>query len=374
MKVLLTGGGTAGHINPAIAIAEAVKSKYADAKILFVGSENSMESQLVPKAGYDFKAIRVRGFRRSFAPKNIIRNIGTIRLVIKSSFKAKKIITDFTPDIVIGTGGYTSWPVIRAAQKMNIPTLIHEQNAFPGVTNKALSNKALCVMVAVPEAKKYFPRAKRVEVTGNPIRSEIIFATKEKSRAKLGLDGRPVIFSYGGSLGASPINKAVAGLIYATYKEGRYQFIHGAGRAGYDKMCSMMGEMGVDLKKHPEIRILPYIDNMADYLASADLVICRAGALTISELEVQGKASILIPSPYVAENHQYHNAMALANRGAAVVIEEKNLSGKVLVEKVEELLRDPERLKEIGRNAQKGAIVDSGERICSIVEDILGKR
>lgn len=374
MKVLLSGGGTAGHINPALAIAEAVKSKFPDAKILFVGSENSMESQLVPKAGYDFKAINVRGFRRSLAPKNIIRNIGTVRLVVKSSLKAKKIISDFAPDIVIGTGGYTSWPVIRAAQKMNIPTLIHEQNAFPGVTNKMLSKGAACVMVAVPEAKEYFPRARRIEVTGNPIRSEMIFAVKEKARAKLGLDERPVVFSYGGSLGASPINNAVAQLIFATYKEGRYQFIHGAGRAGYEKMCGMLAEMGIELKKHPEIRIMPYIDNMADFLASADLVICRAGALTLSELEVQGKASILIPSPYVAENHQFHNAMALANRGAAIVIEEKNLSGKALAQRVEELLRNPERLKELGRQALKGAIVDSGERICSIVEDVLDRK
>ncbi len=371
MKVLLTGGGTAGHINPAIAIAQSIKGKFPGAKVLFVGSENSMESQLVPKAGFEFAAINVRGFRRSLAFKNILRNIGTVKLAAQSTFRAKKIIKGFAPDIVIGTGGYTSWPVIRAAQKMGIPTLIHEQNAFPGVANKMLAKNATCVMVAVPEAERFFPQSKRVEVTGNPVRSEIIFATKEKAREKMGFDGRPVIFSYGGSLGASPINKAVAEMIRELSREEKYQFVHGAGRSGYEKMLGLLKNLGVDLERHPEIRILPYIDNMADYMAAADLVICRAGALTISELQVQGKASILIPSPYVAENHQYHNAMALAKRGGAVVIEEKDLTGSGLAQKVKELVSSPEKLKEIGKNARKGAIYDSGDRICAIVEDVL---
>lgn len=371
MKVLLSGGGTAGHINPAISIAQHIKQVERNAEILFIGSTKSMEAKLVNKAGFAFKAIDTRGFYRSFSPRAIVHNLGALRRIFTSSRAAKKIIKDFAPDVAIGTGGYVSGPVIRAAQKLNIPTFIHEQNAFPGITNKLLSKRALCVMLAVPGSEKYFPKAKRFEVTGNPVRQDVIFAKKEHSRKKLGLDERPVILAFGGSLGARPVNEAVTGLILQNIKKGKYQFIHGTGSAGYEAVISQFAQMGIDLKRYPEVRIMEYIDNMPDCLAAADLVICRAGALTISELEVQGKPSILIPSPYVAENHQFHNAKALADKGAAKMIEEKDLTPEILCNMVDSLFSNPKKLEQMGTIAQRHAIVDSCDRIYSIIKDFV---
>ena len=370
MKVLLAGGGTAGHINPALAIAGYIKKKRPETEFLFIGNRDGMEQRLVPQAGFDIRSITISGFKRSFSPKNMVENVKTVTRTFTSSHEAKKIISEFKPDICIGTGGYVSGPVIRTAAKMGIPCIIHEQNAYPGVTNKMLAKSVNKVMLAVPDAKKYFEKADFV-VTGNPVRGDILTADKEGSRAELKLDGRPMILSFGGSLGARKINEAVAVIVARSGKDGRYQHIHAYGKYG-DWFPDLVKEKGTDISQCNNLDIRPYIDNMPTCMAAADLVICRAGAITLSEIQAMGKPAILIPSPNVAENHQYHNAMALVNAGAAEIIEESELSGETLMKTVDKMLLDPEKLKTISENSRKMAITDANERIYSIVKKTLG--
>lgn len=373
MNILFAGGGTAGHINPALAIAGYVKAKEPDARILYVGAKGGMEERLVPEAGFSFQEITISGFQRKLTPKNILKNIRTVGLLVASSAQSKKIVRQFQPDICVGTGGYVSGPILRMAAKMGVPIVIHEQNAFPGVTTKMLAPHARRVMLAIEDAKKYLEPGCPIAVTGNPVRGEIISAQREAARAKLGLDNRPVILSFGGSLGARKINEPVADLIAFSAKDDRYQHIHAYGQYG-KWFPDLLKQKGVELKRHPNLDIREYIKNMPTCLAAADLVICRAGAITISELQVQGKASILIPSPNVAENHQYHNAMALVNHKAAEIIEEKDLTSQLLIQKVQAMVSDPQKLKEYQRNARKMAIIDANERIYHIIKEVLAGR
>lgn len=369
MKVLLAGGGTAGHINPALAIAGYIKQKQPEAQILFIGNKTGMEQRLVKNAGYEIKSITISGFQRSLSPKSTVANIRTARRTVTSSMEAKKIIAEFMPDICIGTGGYVSGPVVRTAAKMGIPCIIHEQNAYPGVTNKMLSKRVKKVMLAVDAAKKYFNDVD-VVITGNPVRGEILTADKAQSRKKLGLDQRPLVLSFGGSLGARKVNEAAAELIARSAKDGRYQHIHAYG-GNNEWFTELLKEKGVNLDECPNLDIRPYIDNMNECMAAADLVICRAGAITLSEVQAMGKPAILIPSPNVAENHQYHNAMALVNKGAAELIEESELSGEELIKKADSMLGDPEKLQKISENCKKMAITDANERIYSVVKKVL---
>ncbi len=372
MKILFAGGGTAGHINPALAIAGQVRRQKPKAEILFVGSKGGMEERLVPQAGFDFCTVAVSGFIRKLSLHGIRHNLKAVGQIFSATREAKGILQRFQPDVCVGTGGYVSGPVLRKAAKMGIPILIHEQNAFPGVTTKMLSKLARRVMLAVPDAKEKLeePVRKKVVVTGNPVRAEVIFAQREAARRELGLDGRPVILSFGGSLGAENINRAMAEVIALGAKEGRFQHIHAYGQYG-KWFPNLLKEKGVDPKRQKGLDIREYIQDMPRCLAAADLVICRSGAITLSELQVQGKPSILIPSPNVAENHQYYNALALVNRGAASMIEEKDLTGERLFQTVEKMLADPQKLKEYGRNAQKMAIADANERIFAIIEETL---
>lgn len=371
IKVLLAGGGTAGHINPALAIAGYIKNKRNDAEFLFIGNRGGMEQRLVPQAGFDIKSITISGFKRSFSPKSMLENVKTVSRTFTSSREAKKIIAEFKPDICIGTGGYVSGPVIRTAAKMGIPCIIHEQNAYPGITNKMLAKSVKKVMLAVPDAKKYFDKNVDFVITGNPVRQEILTAKKEESRKELGLDNRPVVLSFGGSLGARKINEAVADLVARSGIDGRYQHIHAYGSYG-DWFPQLVEEKGTDIADCSNLDIRPYIDNMPTCMAAADLVICRAGAITLSEIQAMGKPAILIPSPNVAENHQYHNAMALVNAGAADIIEEKDLTGAALMRKTDKMLLNPEKLEKYSENSRKMAITDANERIYSVVKKVLG--
>ena len=371
MKVLLAGGGTAGHINPALAIAGYIKNKRNDAEFLFIGNRGGMEQRLGPQAGFEIKSITISGFKRSFSPKSMLENVKTVSRTFTSSREAKKIIAEFKPDICIGTGGYVSGPVIRTAAKMGIPCIIHEQNAYPGITNKMLAKSVKKVMLAVPDAKKYFDKNVDFVITGNPVRQEILTAKKEESRKELGLDNRPVVLSFGGSLGARKINEAVADLVARSGIDGRYQHIHAYGSYG-DWFPQLVEEKGTDIADCSNLDIRPYIDNMPTCMAAADLVICRAGAITLSEIQAMGKPAILIPSPNVAENHQYHNAMALVNAGAADIIEEKDLTGAALMRKTDKMLLNPEKLEKYSENSRKMAITDANERIYSVVKKVLG--
>ena len=372
MKVLFTGGGTAGHINPALAAAGYLKQREPDAQILYVGNKGGMEERLVANAGYEIRTVTISGFQRKLTPKNLARNAQTVVRMFTASAEAKKILREFAPDVCVGTGGYVSGPVIREAAKLGIPCVIHESNAYPGVTTKMLAKSVKTVMLAVPDAKKYFDASVNCVVTGNPVRGEVLAAQREESRKALGLDDRPLVLSFGGSLGASAVNRAAAYMLAQSAKEGKYQHIHGYGTHD-EEFLSEVKEFGLDVEKNPQIRLLEYIDNMPQCLSAADLVIGRAGAMTLTEIEAKAKASILIPSPNVAENHQFHNAMALVNRGAAEILEEKDLTGEALWAKVQGILADPDRLRSLGENAGKMEILDANDRIYRVIKAAAGK-
>ncbi len=360
MRVLYTGGGTAGHINPALAAADYLKSKKPNADILFVGNKGSMEERLVPAANYNFRSISISGFQRKITPENIVKNVKTIKRIITASIEAKKIIKEFNPDVCVGTGGYVCGPVLREAAKLGIPCVVHESNAFPGMTIKMLAKNMHTVMLPTADAKKYFDDSVNTLVTGNPVRAEIINAKTDEIKKKLNLDERPVILSVGGSLGAEKINSAIVPLLKRSAKDAKYQHIHST---GFGKISSEIEN--IKEKSTENITITEYV-NMPDCLAVADLIISRAGAITVSEISARGKASILIPSPYVAENHQFHNAMTLVNLGAAEIIEEKDLTSEKLMRKVDSVLSDTAKAKSMGENAMKNYIDDANERIYKI--------
>ncbi len=372
MRVLLAGGGTAGHINPALAIAKTIKEKEPEAEILFVGNKNGLEQRLVKNAGFDIRSVSISGFKRSLSPSALIHNAKTAFRAVAASSASSKIIKEFKPDICIGTGGYVSGPVMRAAQKLKIPVIIHEQNAFPGVTTKMLSKKAEYVMLAVDAARKHFDTNPNFVLTGNPIRPEILRVDKEKAKEEFKKDGKPLVLSFGGSLGARKINEGVADLIARSGKDGRYSHIHAYGQYG-KWFPDLLREKGTDPDKCDNLDIREYIDNMAQVMAAADVVICRCGAITLSEVQALGKPSVLIPSPNVAENHQYHNAMALVENNAAIVIEEKDLTETSVTEAVDKLLSDETLLAKFAENAKKMAITDSNERIWAVIKKVLNK-
>lgn len=370
-KILFATGGTGGHINPALAVAGYIKENYPNAEILFVGTADRMEAQLVPTAGYDFKTIEIQGFSRELNLSGLKYNLITIKKLLKSEGQAKKIIAEFNPDVVIGFGGYVSGPVLSVAARMGIPTAVHEQNAFPGVTNKSLAKKVDVVMLTASEAEKLLKPKNPCVVTGLPIRGEIITANKEFARAEMKLDSRPLILSMGGSLGARAINEAVKYLILNRYEKKDCYYLHATGKAGAAMIDDIDKE--IDLGANPQIMLREYINDMDRCLAAADLVVCRAGASSLSEIQALGKPSILVPYPYAAENHQFYNAKTMSDRDAAILIEEKDFTGERLLSEVERLISEPNRLEIMGENAKAMAIVDASQRIteciCKIIKN-----
>lgn len=373
MKILFAAGGTAGHINPALAVASYIKEKNPDVKILFVGTKDHMESRLVPGAGFDFKSIEISGFRRSFSPGAIKHNIKTLFLILRSSAQSKKIIKDFSPDVCVGFGGYVSGPVLRCAVRMKIPTCIHEQNAFPGITNKALAGEVDRVMLTVEAAAARMNAKNECIVTGLPVRGELLSADREMSRAKLGINGeKPLVLSFSGSLGAKPINDAIMPILLENAESKKYYHIHSFGTNGGEYM-DIFSEKGFHNGKRGTVEVRQYIDDMDVCMAAADLVIGRAGASTLSEIEALGKASILIPSPYVAENHQYYNALALKEKNGAQIIEEKDLSADSLRSMIDSILSDKEKLQLMEQGAKSAAITNAAQRIAEIILSLAKK-
>ena len=364
MRVLIAAGGTAGHINPALAIAGAIKKADPAAEIHFAGRKEGMEYRLVTQAGYPFHHIEITGFQRKLSLNNIRRNLITLWNLALSGPKAKAMMKEVQPDLVIGCGGYVSGPVVRCAAKKGIKTAIHEQNAFPGVTNKLLAPDVDIVFAAVPAAVEKLGAPEKTKVVGNPVRPEVFEKAGERDaiRAKLGAGGRTVILSFGGSLGARRVNEVVADLCAWEQKENKpVLHIHATGQYGVELFKNLENEKGFAPGESLEVR--EYINNMPELLAAADLVISRAGALTLAELEAEGRAAVLIPSPNVAENHQYYNAMELQKAGAAVVIEEKDLTGEKLISTVSALLSEPGKLAAMGRNARSLSVDDSLDRV-----------
>lgn len=372
MKILLAGGGTAGHINPALAIADCIKAHHPKAQIAFVGNKDSMEERIISHTGYQFYTMKVRGFQRSLSLQNIKRNIEAVWCLGTAGAKSRQILQDFAPDLVIGTGGYVSGPILQSAAKMNIKTAIHEQNAYPGITNKILSKQVDVVLLAVKQAKEYMDPNAHCVVVGNPIRQSILEATYHDSRKKLKIkEDEFLILSFGGSLGAEKINQVVGDLVahtVKTYKNVRH--IHAYGGRGKEVFMDKLAQNFVD-SGDCRLDIREYINNMDICLAASDLIISRAGAITLSEIQAAGKAAILIPSPYVSENHQYHNAMVLQNQGSALVVEEKDLNANAFCTQVDDFIKNPNTATAWGIIAQKNAITDASERIYNICMSLL---
>ena len=363
MRVLIAAGGTAGHINPALAIAGAIKKADPSAEIHFAGRREGMEYRLVTQAGYPFHHIEITGFQRRLSLNNIKRNIITLWNLALSGPKARAMMKEVQPDLVIGCGGYVSGPVVRCAAKKGIKTAIHEQNAFPGVTNKLLAPDVDIVFAAVPAAVEKLGAPEKTQVVGNPVRPEVFEKAGERDaiRAQLGAGDRTVILSFGGSLGARRVNEVVADLCAWEQKEHKpVLHIHATGQYGVELFQNLEKEKG--FAPGESLVVKEYINNMPELLAAADLVISRAGALTLAELEARA-ARHPHPQPQCGENHQYYNAMELQKAGAAVVIEEKELTGEKLVSTVSGLLAEPGRLAAMGKNARTLSVDDSLDRI-----------
>ena len=371
MRVLIAAGGTAGHINPALAIAGALKAADPAAEIHFAGRREGMEYGLVTRAGYPFHHIEINGFQRRLTPENIRRNLLAAWHLAVSGPRCAAILREVKPDLVIGCGGYVSGPIVRAAAKRGIHTAIHEQNAFPGVTNKLLAKEVDLVMAASAAAVEKLGAPQKTIVVGNPVRPELFTQDRAAARAKLNAGTDTVILSFGGSLGARRINEVVAGLCAWEQKQPRnILHLHATGSRGVELFKNLAKEKGFSYNEN--LVVSEYINNMPELLAASDLVISRAGALTLAELEAVGRAAILIPSPNVAENHQYYNALELQKAGAALVVEEKDLNGEKLIAMVEELLAQPGRLAQMGRNAQSLAEPHSLDKIWAKLAQLMG--
>ncbi len=368
MKVVLSGGGTSGHVNPALNIADELKKRFPDVEILFVGTKHGIESSLVPKKGYDIEYVEVSGFSRSLS----LKNIKAAWYAFTSVSAAKKIIKKFNPDLAIGTGGYVSWPTLKAASKLKIPTIIHEQNAFPGVTTKMLSKVVDRVCISFAGSEKFFDEANRPKLvlTGNPVSVDGI--TREQARKELGLSQtEPYILSFGGSMGAERVNELAFELMEKLSVPQNIRHTHAIGRVGIKKFSEIATEKGLMDKEN--LKISEYIYDMPLHQAAADVIICRAGAMTLSELALRGKASVLIPSPYVTEDHQYKNAKLIADAGAAVVFRESELDGDKLVNAVSELLTNPAKKARMEDSVKNFATPDALDGIVNNAISLLKK-
>ena len=373
MKVIFAAGGTAGHINPALAIADKLKSVFPEAQILFIGTPNGMESRLVTKAGYDFTGVEMAGFQRHMSVRNIGRNIkAAYCYFISAKAKVRKILKNFAPDVVVGTGGYVTATVLGQACALGIKTVTHESNSYPGMATKMLCKKADKVLLATEDAKKYLSAPERCTVTGNPLRSNIKIEDRESARKRLGLPEGFTVLSFGGSLGANRITEAVAELIAWEGRKGCINHIHSYGAKGKELFFGALEASGAQEDSSRHI-FRDYIDNMYTCMCAADLIISRAGAMTITELTAIGRPSILVPYPNAAENHQYYNALTLSNAHAAVLIEDKDLTKARLVEEVSALWSDRERLAQMERNAKNSAQNNAADRILGEILDVVGE-
>ncbi|NLM04578.1 MAG: undecaprenyldiphospho-muramoylpentapeptide beta-N-acetylglucosaminyltransferase [Clostridiales bacterium] len=366
MRVIISGGGTGGHIYPAIAIANKIKEECPGAEILFIGTAKGLESEIVPKAGYEIKTITVTYLSRKLS----MHNIKSAGMLMKGLLQARKIIKDFKPDIVIGTGGFVSGPVVFIASKMKIKTIIHEQNVFPGITNRILENYVDRVAISFEEAKKYFKRKEKLRVTGNPIRQEFFNITMEEAKSRYKAQGnKPLVLIVGGSGGSISINEAVVEFLTLSPKN-NFEVLLATGKRYYNQVMEQISK-NKDILQYN--RVVEYIDDMPYALKACDLIICSAGAITITEINAMGKPAILIPKAYTAENHQEYNARALEDRGAAILIKEKDLNGKILFKKIEEIIKDKSILNNMQENSLKSSKKNATDLIYNIILEIRNK-
>lgn len=371
MNVIFTCGGTAGHINPAIAVADILKRRHPDAKILFIGAKGHMEEKLVPQAGYELVALPGSGLSRSLSLAGIKKNFSAIKCVISAVSRCKKIIREFQADVIVGTGGYASFPAIYAGSRLGIPTVVHEANAVPGLTTKMAANVATQVLVCFEESRQHYKHPEQVEVVGMPVRREFLFADKESAKRELGLEGKQVVVSAFGSQGAKVMNETMADIFPMEQADGfPFHHIHAVGSFGWGWMPQKIRDNGVDYEKCPDLDIREYIYNMPTVMAAADVVIGRAGSATCNEIAATGAPCVLIPSPNVTNNHQEKNARVLEAAGGAVVLLEKDCTPEILYAEVQGLLVDEERRERMSQALRGLVKQDSAERICGMVEEL----
>ncbi len=374
MRFLFTCGGTAGHINPALAVAGALAAAVPGSEFLFIGAEGRMETDLVPRAGYEIKTVRITNISRSLSLAGIKHNLETLKNVATATSEAKRLIREFRPDAAVGTGGYVCYPVLKAAAQLGVPTAVHESNAVPGLTTKMLEGTVDTVMVGFEESRQNYKHPERVTVTGTPVRLDFLDMDKAQAKRELGIpEGRPLVASVWGSLGAAHMNEIMTDFIVRACAKPFFSLVHSAGKGGYRHMCDQLE------RERPEYRecgmdVRDYIYDMPRVMAAADLVLCRAGASTLAELTAMGKPAVLIPSPNVTNNHQERNARVLESAGGAQVLLEGEFTADSLLGLVSELLQRPERLSAMSESMRELAVTDATERIASLVLELADKR
>lgn len=363
MKAIIAAAGTGGHINPALAIANKIKQEEPNSEIIFVGTDRGLENDLIPRAGYDLKRIEAYGFNRKISLDNVKKMYKTF----KSIGQAKKIIQDFKPDIMIGTGGYICLPVALAASKLKVPIVLHESNAFPGVAIKMLSKKASAILVGFEDAKKRIRNTENVVVVGNPSKVKKISFTnsqKEKILKEIGLTDieKPIVLVFGGSQGAQKINESFINIISKKINE-KYQIIWATGPNQYEIIKAKLQSLNINIDNISNVKILPYIYNMEKVMNCVDLVVSRSGAMTITEISIVGKPSIFIPFPYATENHQEYNAKVLEKVGAAKIILDADLDFNILNSTINEIISDKEKMCRMSENAHAVEIKNVEDKI-----------
>ena len=372
MRFLFTCGGTAGHINPALGVAGRLRQLLPDARFLFIGAEGMMETELVPRAGFEVRTVRISNLSRSLSLAGLKHNAETLRELAGSIAAAKKLLEEFRPDVAVGTGGYVCYPVLHAAHKLRIPTLVHESNAVPGLTTKMLSRSVDCVMVGFEGAAENYPKGVRVAFTGTPVRTDFLNSGPAKDRKRQGIAaGRPLVVSVWGSLGSDHINGLMPEFMSLVCERRDFDFIHSAGKRGYESLSEAaeracgkdMKEKGVDLRE--------YIHDMPAVMAAADMVMCRSGASTLAELAALGKPAVLVPSPNVTNHHQEKNARVLERAGAAKVLLEGQFDAESLYGTVMALLRDGKALDGMSAAMRQSGVADATERIVDLILDIV---
>ncbi|MBQ9459260.1 MAG: UDP-N-acetylglucosamine--N-acetylmuramyl-(pentapeptide) pyrophosphoryl-undecaprenol N-acetylglucosamine transferase [Oscillospiraceae bacterium] len=373
MKVIFTCGGTAGHVNPALAIAGYMREKDPAAQVLFVGAERGLERDLIAHTEYPFRTVNISSFHRSLKPKEIRHNLISVKNLLHAEKEADAILNDFQPDLIVGTGGYASYPIVRYGAKRGIPTAVHESNIVPGLTTRELEKYALRVMVGFEDCRQHYQHPEKVVVTGTPVRGDFFTRTKQEAKRALGVDdGRPLIVSFWGSLGSGGMNRMMVDFLALEAAHEPFHHIHAVGSISWEAMRGELAERGISLDEHPALDVREYIYNMADVMRAADLVLARAGASTIAELTALGVPALLVPSPNVTNHHQEKNANLLGEHGAALVLAEEGLDGKQLFAAASEILHNEPKRESMERCMASLGVRDATERIYETVMSLAG--
>lgn len=368
MRFILTGGGTGGHIYPALAIANGLKERFPGCAVVYIGTNRGLEADIVPKAGFEFHAVRAVGLKRSLSWRNL-----TVPWETWAGYReSRRLIRKFNPQAVVGTGGYVCGPVVLAAARLKIPTLIHEQNALPGVTNRILSRRVDRVAVTFEDSMQFFSSKVSVHLTGLPVRGEIIAAAREQAREKFGVHPSELfMLSFGGSQGARTLNRAVAQSLSLLAGIPEVRLLHVTGNGQYEQFMDMLQTEGLEVSLFDNITVVPYLYEMPEAMAAADLVVSRAGAATLAEINVRGLPALLVPFPFATGNHQEHNARALVSRGAAEMVLDADFTGSILVKNIKRFLAEPERLQEMSKASLKLGKPEALDDIINLIQDII---